>query len=221
MITLFQSVMGLQVFSISEFDFCYNYVFYSPFQEKTQLVFNLTFSFEDAMTRDLCNRTDNVLFREVNQSAFSIRIDSEFDLNRQPFSLFFFVFTNVTIVDTQVNMRLSNSAGFDFTFLAATVPEYSITIRGSSFDFASKDSISNFYGIANNLTELLTINRSSFTYKLLNVDYFYGISSQIQDLIIQNSSIQRSLQALKHIIFFGKFGLYLQLWVYIIQHRVR
>ncbi|CAL5973005.1 Conserved_hypothetical protein [Hexamita inflata] len=181
----------IQVFSIAEFDFCYNYVFYKPFQEKAQIVFSTKFTFEDATKRDLCSRTDNVLFREVNQSAFSIRIDAEFDLNRQPFSLFFFVFANVTIVDTQVNMRLSNSAGSDFAFLAATVPEYSITILGSSFDFASKDSISNFYGIANNLTELLTVNRSSFAFSCMTpVSKFHGVSGQVQDLKVLNSSFQ-------------------------------
>ncbi|CAL6105996.1 Conserved_hypothetical protein [Hexamita inflata] len=189
MITLLNELTYFQLFAISEFDFCYNYAFYKPFQEKLQLVFDNTLTFEDVSTRDLCSRTENVLFREVNQSAFSIRIDAEFDLNRQPFSLFFFVFANVTIIDTQVNMRLSNSSGSDFAFLAATVPEYSITVLGSSFDFASKDSISNFYGIANNVTELLTINRSSFVYKLDYVVNFYGISNYIQDIIIQNSSI--------------------------------
>ncbi|CAL6094036.1 Conserved_hypothetical protein [Hexamita inflata] len=191
MLAILHNALSIQVFSISEFDFCYNYVFYKTFQEKPHIIFNTTFTFEDAMTRDLCNRTDNVLFREVNQSAFSIRIDAEFDLNRQPFSLFFFVFANVTIIDTQVNMRLSNSAGSDFAFLAATVPEYSITILGSSFDFASKDSIANFYGIANNLTELLTINRSSFAFSCMTpVSKFHGVSGQVQDLKVLNSSFQ-------------------------------
>ncbi|CAL5972961.1 Hypothetical_protein [Hexamita inflata] len=88
---------------MAEFNFCYNYAFFSPFQEKLHLELNDTFALQESATRDLCSRTDNVLFREVNQSAFSIRIDAEFDLNRQPFSLFFFVFANVTIVDTQVN----------------------------------------------------------------------------------------------------------------------
>ncbi|CAL5972975.1 Conserved_hypothetical protein [Hexamita inflata] len=176
---------------MAEFNFCYNYAFFSPFQEKLHLELNDTFAFQESATRDLCSRTDNVLFREVNQSAFSIRIDAEFDLNRQPFSLFFFVFANVTIVDTQVNMRLSNSAGSDFAFLAATVPEYSISILGSSFDFASKDSLSNFYGIANNLTELLTVNRSSFAFSCMTpVSKFHGVSGQVQDLKVLNSSFQ-------------------------------
>ncbi|CAL6035121.1 Conserved_hypothetical protein [Hexamita inflata] len=176
---------------MAEFNLCYNYAFFSPFQEKLHLELNDTFAFQVSATRDLCSRTENVLFREVNQSAFSIRIDAEFDLNRQPFSLFFFVFANVTIIDTQVNMRLSNSSGSDFAFLAATVPEYSITVLGSSFDFASKDSISNFYGIANNLTELLTINRSSFAFSCMtSVSKFHGISGQVQDLKVLNSSFQ-------------------------------
>ncbi|CAL5972997.1 Conserved_hypothetical protein [Hexamita inflata] len=191
MLNIISQVYCIQVFSIAEFDFCYNYVFYKPFQEKAQIVFSTKFTFEDATKRDLCSRTDNVLFREVNQSAFSIRIDAEFDLNRQPFSLFFFVFANVTIVDTQVNMRLSNSAGSDFSFLAATVPEYSISILGSSFDFASKDSLFNFYGIANNLTELLTVNRSSFAFSCMTpVSKFHGVSGQVQDLKVLNSSFQ-------------------------------
>ncbi|CAL6105986.1 Conserved_hypothetical protein [Hexamita inflata] len=191
MFKIISYVYSAQVFSIAEFDFCYNYVFYKPFQEKVLLQFNTAFTFKDATKRDLCSRTDNVLFREVNQSAFSIRIDAEFDLNRQPFSLFFFVFANVTIIDTQVNMRLSNSSGSDFAFLAATVPEYSITVLGSSFDFASKDSISNFYGIANNVTELLTINRSSFAFSCMTpVSKFHGVSGQVQDLKVLNSSFK-------------------------------
>ncbi|CAL6035139.1 Hypothetical_protein [Hexamita inflata] len=188
---IFAQILTYQVFSIAEFDFCYNFVFQSPFQEKMQLVLTDQFTFERKITQNLCSRTDNVLFQQVNQSTFSIRIDAEFDLNRQPFSLFFFVFANVTIIDTQVNMRLSNSSGSDFAFLAATVPEYSITVLGSSFDFASKDSISNFYGIANNLTELLTINRSSFAFSCMtSVSKFHGVSGQVQDLKVLNSSFQ-------------------------------
>ncbi|CAL6111468.1 Conserved_hypothetical protein [Hexamita inflata] len=186
----------MQVFSVSEFDFCYNYVFRQPFQEKVQIIQTEPFTFDKTVHRDLCTRTDNVLFREVNQSTFSIRIDSEFDLNSQPFSLFFFVFQNVTIIDTEINMKLSNSSNQDFAFLVATIPEYSIEIRGSSFQFESKSPISSFYGIANNLTELLTINRSTFTYICsTTISKFYGISSQVNNLIIQNSSFSITTSA--------------------------
>ncbi|CAL5973813.1 Conserved_hypothetical protein [Hexamita inflata] len=189
-------IQMLQVFSVSEFDFCYNYVFYKPFQERTSIVLTTPFTFEDGLTRDLCSRTDNVLFREINQSTFSVKIDSEFDLNSQPFSLFFFVFQNVTIVDTEINMKLSNSSNQDFAFLVATVPEYSIEIRGSSFQFESKSPISSFYGIANNLTELLTVNRSTFTFICsTTISKFYGISSQVNNLIIQNSSFSITTSA--------------------------
>ncbi|CAL6093182.1 Conserved_hypothetical protein [Hexamita inflata] len=188
---LFAQILTYRVFSIAEFEFCYNFVFQSPFQQKTQLVLTNQFIFEDERARDLCTRTENVLFQQVNQSTFSVRIDAEFDLNRQPFSLFFYIFSNLTIVDTQVNMRLSNSAGSDFAFLAATVPEYSISILGSSFDFASKDSLSNFYGIANKLTELLTINRSSFAFSCMTpISKFHGIAGQVLDLKVLNSSFQ-------------------------------
>ncbi|CAL6010567.1 Conserved_hypothetical protein [Hexamita inflata] len=190
-------IQSLQVFSISEFDFCYNYVFYQPFQEKTSIVLSTQFAFEDGLTHELCARTDNVLFREVNQSTFSVRIDAEFDLNSQPFSLFFFVFQNVTIVDTEINMKLSNSTNNDFAFLVATVPEYSIEIRGSSFQFETKSQVSNFYGIANNLTENLVINRSTFTFICSTmITKFYGISSQVNNLIIQNSSFSITTSAI-------------------------
>ncbi|CAL6008736.1 Hypothetical_protein [Hexamita inflata] len=186
----------LQVFSIAEFEFCYNYVFYKPFQERTQIVLTTPFEFENQYTRDLCTRTENVMFREINQSTFSVKIDSEFDLNSQPFSLFFFVFQNVTIVDTEINMKLSNSSNQDFAFLFATVPEYSIEIRGSTFQFESKSPISSFYGIANNLTELLTVNRSTFTFICsTTISKFYGISSQVNNLIIQNSSFSITTSA--------------------------
>ncbi|CAL5974026.1 Conserved_hypothetical protein [Hexamita inflata] len=196
MLNILKVVQCLQVFSISEFDFCYNYVFYKPFQEMAQITLAETFTFDYSHQRDLCSRTDNVLFREINQSTFSIRIDSEFDLNSQPFSLFFFVFSNVTIVDTEINMKLSNSGNQDFAFLVATIPEYSIEIRGSSFQFESKSPISSFYGIANNLTELLTINRSTFTFICsTTISKFYGISSQVNNLIIQNSSFSITTSA--------------------------
>ncbi|CAL6098812.1 Conserved_hypothetical protein [Hexamita inflata] len=185
----------LQVFSVSEFQFCYSYVFYQPFQETVQIVQTEPFTFEHTVQRDLCTRTDNVLFREINQSTFSIRIDSEFDLNSQPFSLFFYVFTNVTIIDTEINMKLSNSSNQDFAFLVATIPEYSIEIRGSSFQFESKSPISSFYGIANNLTELLTVNRSTFTQHSTTISKFYGISSQVNNLIVQNSSFSITTSA--------------------------
>ncbi|CAL6008816.1 Conserved_hypothetical protein [Hexamita inflata] len=189
-------IQMLQVFSVSEFEFCYNYVFYKPFQERTSIILTTPFTFEDELTRDLCSRTDNVLFREINQSTFSVKIDSEFDLNSQPFSLFFFVFQNVTIVDTEINIKLSNSNNQDFAFLVATVPEYSIEIRGSSFQFQSKSQISSFYGIANNLTELLTVNRSTFTFICpTTISKFNGISSQVNNLIIQNSSFSITTSA--------------------------
>ncbi|CAL6026550.1 Conserved_hypothetical protein [Hexamita inflata] len=186
----------LQVFSISEFDFCYNYVFHEPFQERMSIILTTPFTFEDGKSRDLCTRTDNVLFREVNQSTFSVKIDSEFDLNSQPFSLFFYVFQNVTIVDTEINMKLSNSSNQDFAFLVATVPEYSIVIRGSTFKFESKSAISSFYGIANNLIELLTVNRSAFTFICsTTISKFYGISSQVNNIVILNSSFSITTSA--------------------------
>ncbi|CAL5974100.1 Hypothetical_protein [Hexamita inflata] len=165
---------NLQVFSIAEFDFCYNYVFYRPFQERTALVQHNPFTFEGGINTDLCSRSENVLFREINQSSFSIKIDCEFDLQQQPFSLFFFVFSNVSIIDTEINMKLSNSNN-EFAFLVATIPEYSIEIRGCSFEFESKSPVSNFYGIANNIYELLVINRSQFSYNYTaTVSKFYG-----------------------------------------------
>ncbi|CAL6000939.1 Conserved_hypothetical protein [Hexamita inflata] len=189
MFSIMISALQYQVFSIAEFEFCYNYVFYRPFQEKTSIILSAPFTFDDSMFRDLCTRTDNVLYREVNQTAFSIHIESEFNLAKQPFSLFFFVWTNVTIYDTQITMKLSNTSNSDFAFLVATVPEYSIKILSSSFSFTSKDTISNFYGIANNLSELLTINRSSFVYSCMtSILKFYGISSQLNNLVVQNSS---------------------------------
>ncbi|CAL6015452.1 Hypothetical_protein [Hexamita inflata] len=181
------TIANMQVFSMSEFNFCYNYVFYEPFEEKTTINLNSPFEFENGAKRNKCSRTDNSLFRSVNQSTFSITIDSEFDLNQQPFSLFFFVWTNVTIVDTQINMRLTNS-GHDFAFLVATVPEYSISILGSSFEFTSKD-VTSFFGVANNLTEPLTVNRSSFSFDCSGpMTKFHGIAGQVQDIAVLNSS---------------------------------
>ncbi|CAL6010593.1 Conserved_hypothetical protein [Hexamita inflata] len=186
----------LQVFSISEFNYCFNYVFYSPFQEKTQIILTTPFTFDHDLTRDLCTTTENVMFREVRTSAFSIGIDAEIDLRGQQFSLFFYVFSNLTIVDTEINLKLINSSNQDFAFLVATIPEYSIEIRGSSFQFESKSQISSFYGIANNLTELLTINRSTFTFICsTTISRFYGISSQVNNLIVQNSSFSITTSA--------------------------
>ncbi|CAL6035061.1 Conserved_hypothetical protein [Hexamita inflata] len=185
---LFAQILTYQVFSIAEFDFCYSFVFQSPFQQKMQLVLTDQFTFERKITRD---RTDNVLFQQVNQSVFSVRIDAEFNLNAQPFSLFFYILTNLTVVDTDINMRLINSSNYEFAFLVATVPEYSLEIRGSSLQFDTKTYISSFYGIANNLTELLTINRSSFAFNCMtSISKFHGVSGQVQDLKVLNSSFQ-------------------------------
>ncbi|CAL6008678.1 Conserved_hypothetical protein [Hexamita inflata] len=193
---IISNVISLQVFSISEFDFCYNYVFYKPFQEQMQIILTDQFTFDQQFSRQLCTKTDNVLFKEVNQSTFSVRIDSEFDLNSQPFSLFFYIFQNVTIVDTEINMKLSNSSNQDFAFLVATVPEYSIEIRGSTFQFESKSPISSFYGIANNLTENLVINRSTFTFICsTTISRFYGISSQVNNIMVLNSSFSITTSA--------------------------
>ncbi|CAL6000893.1 Conserved_hypothetical protein [Hexamita inflata] len=189
MFSIMLLTLQYQVFSIAEFDFCYNYVYYRPFQEKTQIVLSNQFTFDDATQRDLCTRIDNVIFREINQSTFSIRIDSEFNLSKQPFSLFFFVWTNVTIFDTQISMKLSNSSSSDFSFLVASAPEYSIKILQSSFSFTSNDAISSFYGVANNLTEFLTLNRSSYVFSCSTpITKFFGISSSLSNLIVVNSS---------------------------------
>ncbi|CAL6093180.1 Hypothetical_protein [Hexamita inflata] len=193
---LFTQILAFKVFSVAEFDFCYNFVFQSPFQQKTQLVLTDQFTFDNQRARDLCSKTDNVLFQQVNQSVFSVRIDAEFNLNAQPFSLFHYIFTNLTIVDTEINMRLTNSSNQEFAFLVATVPEYSVEIRGSSFQFETKSQISSFYGIANNLTENLVINRSTFTFICsTTISKFQGISSQVNNLIVQNSSFSITTSA--------------------------
>ncbi|CAL6008682.1 Conserved_hypothetical protein [Hexamita inflata] len=193
---LFAQILTYQVFSIAEFDFCYNFVFQSPFQQKTQLVLTNQFTFDNQKTRDLCTRTENVLFQQVNQSVFSVRIDAEFNLNAQPFSLFHYIFTNLTVVDTEINMKLTNSSYQEFAFLVATVPEYSVEIRGSSFVFETKTQISNFYGIANNLTENLVINRSTFTFICsTTISKFYGISSQVNNIMVLNSSFSITTSA--------------------------
>ncbi|CAL5973715.1 Hypothetical_protein [Hexamita inflata] len=182
-------INALQVFSIAEFDFCYNYVFYEPFQQKMQLVLDEPFTFDDGQFRELCTRTDNVLFRQVNISTFSVRIDAEIDLNKQPFSLFYYMWKAVTIVDMQVNMKLSNSGNADFAFLVATVPEYIIDIKDSEVNFTSNDVISSFYGIANNLTKTLQINRSTFSYNCMSViTNFYGIAAQVQNMNLYYST---------------------------------
>ncbi|CAL6035273.1 Conserved_hypothetical protein [Hexamita inflata] len=193
MLCLLSRINCMEVFSIAEFDFCYNYIFYKPFQEHTKII-DSKFTFDNGFQRDLCTIVENVIFREDNQSTFSITIDSEFDLNQQPFSLFFFVWTNVTIVDTQINMRLTNS-GHDFAFLVATVPEYSVSILGSSFEFTSKD-VTSFFGVANNLTEPLTVNRSSFSFDCSGpMTKFHGIAGQVQDIAVLNSSFTIEVKA--------------------------
>ncbi|CAL6026674.1 Hypothetical_protein [Hexamita inflata] len=190
------NINALQVFSIAEFDFCYNYVFYQPFQQKMQLVLDEPFTFDDGQYRDLCTRTDNVLFRQVNISTFSARIDCEFDLNKQPFSLFYFIWKYLKVINLQVNVNLSNTAGADFAFLVATVSEQNIEIIDSSFNFTSNDAISSFYGIANNLSMSLTINRSSFTYNCMSqITNFYGIAGQIKDALIFFSNFSFSTVA--------------------------
>ncbi|CAL5990798.1 Conserved_hypothetical protein [Hexamita inflata] len=189
MILYFVGIKSIQVFQIAEFDFCYNYIFYAPFQEKTQLVLSSAFTFDDVQSNTLCSRMDNVLFREVNQSSFSITIDGEFDLNQQPFSLFFYVWTNLTISDAQISMKLSNSSNADFAFLVATVPEFSVKILDSTFSFTSNDAISSFFGLANNFTELVTVNRSAFTYSCMTaIQRFYGLAGQAYSFVVQNSS---------------------------------
>ncbi|CAL5971240.1 Conserved_hypothetical protein [Hexamita inflata] len=179
----------MQVFQMAEFDFCYNYVFFAPFQKKSQFIISSAFTFDDIGSRQNCSRTDNVLFREVNQSSFSITIDGEFDLNQQPFSLFFYVWTNLTISDAQISMKLSNSSNADFAFLVATVPEFSVRIIDSTFTFTSNDAISSFFGLANNFTELVTVNRSTFAYSCMTaIQRFYGLAGQAYSFVVQNSS---------------------------------
>ncbi|CAL5990379.1 Hypothetical_protein [Hexamita inflata] len=161
---LFQYVSALQVFSLAEFDFCYNYIFYEPFQEHLKIIQSEVFTFDDQFHRELCDRTENIIFRQVNHSFVSFTLQMSVDLNEQPFSVFFFQFTNVTLFNAKIELKMLNS-GSDVSVLVSTAPEYSLKVIQCEFKIGGVER-GNFYGIANNLTELLVVNRSSFEFNV-------------------------------------------------------
>ncbi|CAL5991244.1 Conserved_hypothetical protein [Hexamita inflata] len=190
---LYLHSLTIQVFSVAEFDFCYNYVFYEPFQQHMKIVQTTPLEFENPSERDLCQRTENVLFRHVNISQIEFTLDLDVSLNFQPFSLFFFTFQEVHIVNSKVNLRL-NDCSPDVSLFVATCPEYKLKILDCDVKVSAQKA-QKFYGIGNNFTEPLIINRSAFEYSFQSVDGFYGIAHQVNDLQIQNSGFKFQINA--------------------------
>ncbi|CAL6082756.1 Conserved_hypothetical protein [Hexamita inflata] len=192
MLLYFQS-QALQIFAISEFEFCYNYVFYEPFQQHMNIVLAEPLTFDGSQVRDLCTRSENVLFRQVNVTQVEFTLDFEVNLNSQPFSLFFFSFQDLTVVNSEVNIRLTNG-GSDVSLFVATIPEYPVRILDCRVK-ATSTTVKQFYGVANNFTEPLVVNRSAFEYSFQNADGFYGIARQTAQLTVQNSSFKFAVSA--------------------------
>ncbi|CAL6031126.1 Hypothetical_protein [Hexamita inflata] len=175
---MFSSILVLQyqAFTISEFQFCYNYVFDSPFQENLSLNMSTTFTFDGAVSLGSCTETQNVIFRHVNSSVVQLQLNLDVDTQQSTsFALFFYIFKNVEIQNSIINLNLKNGSNKDANLLVHTSPEFTISIFSTVYNVKSdSSSFKNVYGISKLLDQKLTLNQSSFTLgsgvtKIINV----------------------------------------------------
>ncbi|CAL6098904.1 Conserved_hypothetical protein [Hexamita inflata] len=192
MLKLF-SILAVNAFSVAEFEFCYNYIFYEPFQEKVIIDLTEPLQFENIATRN--QKSENVIFRQANQSIVQLRINGEINVNQQDFSLFFYVFQQCKIFDSQIKIQLVNTGSSNVSLLVQTETEFPIYIYQSLLNISSMDSINNFSGVAKSFQQPITINQSVIIYNLKQVTCFYGISAQTDVIKVQNTSFAFQVSA--------------------------
>ncbi|CAL5985736.1 Hypothetical_protein [Hexamita inflata] len=127
-------ILLYQTFSISEFLFCYNYVYDSPFQENLSLNMSTAFTFDGISTRSKCTETQNVIFRHVNSSVVQLQLNLDVDTQQTSFALFFYVFKNVEIQNSVINLNLKNGSDKDASLLVHTAPEFAISVFATAYN---------------------------------------------------------------------------------------
>ncbi|CAL6087964.1 Conserved_hypothetical protein [Hexamita inflata] len=180
-----------QVFSISEFEFCYNYVFDTPFQESLNLNMTAPFTFDAPSARSNCTETQNVIFRQISSPVVSLQLDLKVDTQQTSFALFFYVFKNVEIQNSNIKMNLQNGDNKNVSFLTHTSPEFTISLFAVAYNVQTDaSSFKNIYGISRVLDQKLTLNQTSFTFlsSSTGIANFFGLCHQADQVQLENSS---------------------------------
>ncbi|CAL5985848.1 Conserved_hypothetical protein [Hexamita inflata] len=194
----FITTYNYQVFSMTEFEFCYNYVYDSPFQENLILNLSTTFTFDGAAQLAACNETQNVIFRQVNDSVVQLQLNLDVDIQQTSFALFFYIFKNVEIQNSVINLNLKNGSNNDASFLVHTSPEFTISIFSTAYNVKTdSSSFKNVYGISKVLDRKLTLNQSSLTFasSSTGISNFYGLCHQADQVSIDNCSFSLNVNA--------------------------
>ncbi|CAL5972985.1 Conserved_hypothetical protein [Hexamita inflata] len=185
-----------QAFSISEFSFCYNYVYDSPFQESLSLNLSTTFSF-DVTTRSSCTETQNVIFRQVSNPVVNLQLQLDVDTQQTSFAIFFYIFKNVEIQNTVINLNLKNGSNQNASLLVHTQPEFTISVFSTVYNIKTDSSnFNNVYGISRVLDQKLSLNQSQFTFTLSSgVNNFFGLCYQAEQVSIENCTFNLNVNA--------------------------
>ncbi|CAL5979176.1 Hypothetical_protein [Hexamita inflata] len=187
------SIISFQVFSAADFEFCYNFVFETPFQET--LVINEVISFDNPATREACKQTTNVLFKETTKPIIQLRITGQVHIN-QAFSLFHYIYSDIVIQDTKLDLILIDGTNADVSIVNQAVSEYKIEIFQSNISISSSLAL-NFFMLLNTEIDFL-INRSQIQYTLSGtVSKFYGISKELFGSKIENTTFDYQVTPLQ------------------------
>ncbi|CAL6020781.1 Conserved_hypothetical protein [Hexamita inflata] len=191
MIRLISLATQHQVFTISEFSFCYNYAFDAPFQES--LILNMTdpFTFDGASARANCTETQNVVFRQINNPVVSLQISLTVNTQKTSFALFFYIFKNVEIQNSNITMKLQNGDNKNVSLLSHSSPEFTISLFAVTYNVQTDaSSFKNIYGISRVLDQKLTLNQTSFTFSSSStgIANFFGLCHQADQVQLENSS---------------------------------
>ncbi|CAL6087970.1 Conserved_hypothetical protein [Hexamita inflata] len=191
MLILIKLTTQYQVFSISEFEFCYNYVFDTPFQESLNLNMTAPFTFDAPSARSNCTETQNVIFRQISSPVVSLQLDLKVDTQQTSFALFFYVFKNVEIQNSNIKMNLQNGDNKNVSLLTHTSPEFTISLFAVTYNVQTDvSSFKNIYGISRVLDQKLTLNQTSFTFSSSStgIANFFGLCHQADQVQLENSS---------------------------------
>ncbi|CAL5973969.1 Conserved_hypothetical protein [Hexamita inflata] len=188
MLSLIQSY-SQNVFSIAEFNFCYNYMYESPFQEHLSFNSSNILKFDGAPTRANCSTYENVIFRQAGNQVVQLNIDLTVDVGHMPFSLFFYAFSQVTIQNSNITMKVINS-GQDLSLLFFTDPEFSVELFSCQLQVTTD---SNFFqkvsGIGHEFSSQLTLNQTNYSFVSdATIQQFAGICFSCSLLRVENSS---------------------------------
>ncbi|CAL5979162.1 balbiani_ring protein [Hexamita inflata] len=187
------STIAFQVFSAADFEFCYNFVFQTPFQET--LVINEVISFDNPATREACKQTTNVLFKETTKPIIQLQITGQVHVN-QAFSLFHYIYSDIVIQDTKLDLILIDGTNADVSIVNWAVSEYKIEIFQSNISISSSLALNSFM-LLNTEIDLL-INRSQIQYTLSGtISTFYGISKELFGSKIENTTFDYQVTSTK------------------------